>query len=109
MRAAVIRNQADSPVIDVTGWRDPEILQGWALVRLHRAALNRLDEMMLRSRVDLPGPSILGADGAGVVAGVGAGVRTPEIGAEVVISSSLFWGEAAEAPGSAYEILGSPT
>lgn len=109
MQAAVVSNRSAAPVLRVTEWRDPQIPDGWALVRLRRAALNRVDEMMLRARHDLPGPSILGADGAGVVVGLGAGASGPEVGAEVVISPSLHWGDSLDAPGAAYEILGSPT
>jgi zinc-binding alcohol dehydrogenase/oxidoreductase len=109
VRAAVVSNQPDSPGITVSDWPEPKIPPGWALVELRRAALNRHDEMSLRDPASLPGPSILGSDGAGVVAGMGEGVTGLRIGEEVVISPSLFWGSAPEAPGDRFEILGSPT
>lgn len=64
---------------------------GEVLVRLHAAALNRLD---LWVRAGWPGiqltyPHILGSDGAGVIAGLGASVSGPEIGTPVVINANL--------------------
>jgi NADPH:quinone reductase-like Zn-dependent oxidoreductase len=109
MRAAVISNEPASPGVTVRDWPEPTIPAGWALVELRRAALNRHDEMSLRDPASLPGPSVLGSDGAGVVAGVGEGVTGLHIGEEVVISPSLYWGSAPEAPGARFEILGTPT
>ena len=86
MRAAVIRNNPDLP-ITVGDWPQPQIPAGWALVELQRAALNRHDEMSLRDPASLPGPSILGSDGAGVVAALGSGATGLHIGEEVVTLS----------------------
>lgn len=109
MRAAVVSSDPTREALSVTDWPDPVPPDGWALVRLKRAALNRLDAMMLEDRAELPGPSILGSDGAGVVEGLGPGVRGIHLGDEVLISPSLFWGAQPHAPGERYEILGSPT
>ena len=109
MRAAVVSNQPGTPRITVSDWPRPDVPAGWVLVELKRAALNRNDEMSLRNPASLPGPSILGSDGAGVVAGVGEGVSGCHVGEEVVISPSLHWGSAPEAPGDEFEILGTPT
>lgn len=109
MRAAVVSNDPTRTALSVADWPDPTARHGWALVRLKRAALNRLDAMMLQDRAELPGPSIFGSDGAGVVAGVGVGVRRLQLDDEVLISPSLRWGAQQEAPGEHYEILGSPT
>ncbi|MGH3332767.1 MAG: zinc-binding dehydrogenase [Nocardioidaceae bacterium] len=109
MRAAVVSNDPTREALSVADWPDPTPPEGWVLVRLKRAALNRLDDMMLQDRAGLPGPSIFGSDGAGVVAGLGVGVREVQLGDEVLISPSLFWGAQLEAPGEQYEILGSPT
>ncbi len=64
------------------------------LVRLKAAALNRLD---LWVREGWPGlkleyPHIPGADGAGVVAALGDGVKTWSVGDRVVINSNLSCG-----------------
>jgi zinc-binding alcohol dehydrogenase/oxidoreductase len=109
MRAAVVNNDPARPVLSLTECPDPTVLPGWVLVELRRASLNRLDMMVIQDRTDLPGPGILGSDGAGVVAGLGSGVTGLDIGDEVVISPSLFWGEEPSVPGPAYEILGNPT
>lgn len=108
MRAAVTTNVLTDQPVRVTDWPDPTVPAGWALVRLRAAALNRLDRMLLDDRSSLPGPSILGSDGAGVVAAAGKGADV-EVGAEVVISPSLHWGTGVDAPHEDYEILGSPT
>jgi NADPH:quinone reductase-like Zn-dependent oxidoreductase len=67
---------------------------GQVLVRLHAAALNRLD---LWVRDGWPGikleyPHIPGADGAGEVAALGPGVEGWRVGERVVINSNLSCG-----------------
>lgn len=109
MRAALVSNDPFAPPLTVTEVPTPEPPRGWLRVRLHRAALNRLDAMMLSGRAELERPAIFGSDGAGVVDSLGPGVSGIKIGAEVVISPSLGWGPDDSAPGAAYEILGSPT
>lgn len=108
MRAAVTTTIPTDRPVRVTDWPDPALPPGWALVQLRAAALNRLDQMLLDNRSSLPGPSILGSDGAGTVTAIGEGADV-EIGTEVVISPSLYWGAGDHAPHEDYEILGSPT
>lgn len=108
MRAAVTTNIATDRPVRVIDWPDPILPAGWALVQLRAAALNRLDRIILDNRLSLPGPSILGSDGAGTVVAIGEGAGV-EVGAEVVISPSLYWGAEDHAPHDSYEILGSPT
>ena len=109
MRAAVVSNDPQSAPLGLADVPTPEPRQGWVRVRLHRAALNRLDAMMIGRRGDLERPAIFGSDGAGVVDAVGSGVVDVEVGAAVVLSPSLWWGSDPQAPGPDYEILGSPT
>ena len=109
MRAAVVSNDPQSTPLGLADVPTPEPRQGWVRVRLHRAALNRLDAMMIGQRVDLERPTIFGSDGAGVVDAVGGGVLDVEVGTAVVLSPSLWWGSDPQAPGPDYEILGSPT
>ncbi len=73
---------------------DPEPGPGEVRVRLRSAALNHLDLWVSRG---LPAPRrfphVAGADGAGVVDAIGAGVETVVVGDEVVIDPSLSCGE----------------
>jgi NADPH:quinone reductase-like Zn-dependent oxidoreductase len=50
---------------------DPEPRNGEALVELRAASLNHLDVWIRMGRPSVPKPRILGADGAGVIAGTG--------------------------------------
>lgn len=109
MRAAVVSNDTAATPVSVTDVPTPEPRPGWVRVRLHQAALNRLDAMMIATRVELDRPAIFGSDGAGIVDAVGGGVFGVDVGSEVVLSPSLWWGPDPQAPGSQYEILGSPT
>lgn len=109
MRAALVSNDPRSTPVEVTDVPTPDPAPGWVLVRLYRAALNRLDAMMIEDRAGLARPAIFGSDGAGVVDTVGPDVSTVALGAEVVLSPSLWWGTDVGAPGQHYEILGSPT
>src|ERR1019366_1336269 len=70
---------------------DPVPGAGEVLVRVEAAALNRLD---LFVRDGIPGvpvafPHVPGADGAGVVEALGAGVKNPAPGTRVVLQRSL--------------------
>jgi NADPH:quinone reductase-like Zn-dependent oxidoreductase len=67
---------------------------GDVLVRVHAAALNRLDLFVTDG---LPGveyrfPHIVGSDGAGIVDGVGAGVTTVRPGDRVMINPGIACG-----------------
>src|SRR5207253_3319484 len=53
-------------------------------------------------------PVVLGSDGAGSVSAIGDGVETVREGDEVVINPSLDWGDAEDAPGPDFRILGAP-
>jgi NADPH:quinone reductase-like Zn-dependent oxidoreductase len=109
VRAAVVSNEPAETPVRVAHVPTPDPRPGWVRVRLHRAALNRLDAMMVHTRLELDRPGVFGSDGAGVVDAVGGGVTGVEVGAEVVVSPSLWWGPDRQAPGPDYEILGSPT
>jgi NADPH:quinone reductase-like Zn-dependent oxidoreductase len=67
---------------------------GEAMVRIHSAALNRLDLLIANG---LPGvtlrfPHVVGSDGAGTVESVGAGVSVPRPGDRVMINPVLSCG-----------------
>ena len=116
MKAAVVNLDLSLPPVAVRTVDMPTLRPYWALVRVHHAALNRLDAMMLANRSDQPPGAVFGSDGAGVVVELGPAftpalpqVPGVAVGAEVVISPSLLWGADPAAPGERYEILGSPT
>ena len=109
MRAAIVSPDLSEPALRLARLPQPRPQAGWVRVRLHAAALNQLDHMMVQDRASLGRPSVLGSDGAGVVNAVGQGVTSVAPGDEVVISPSLFWGDDATHPGPDYEILGAPT
>jgi NADPH:quinone reductase-like Zn-dependent oxidoreductase len=112
MKAALVVADPSSCPVEVGDVPTPAPDPHWVVVRLRRAALNRLDAMLLESRDGQVAGAILGADGAGVIASVGsalAGDPRFSVGDAVVISPSLFWGPDEAGPGEDYEILGSPT
>lgn len=78
---------------------DPVAGPGEVLVELRRAALNRRDILVRRGVYPFPLPVVPGSDGAGV---------RRDTGEEVVILPSLHWGEAEDAPGADFQILGGP-
>ena len=85
---------------------DPEPGPGQAVVDIRFAALNHRDRWIM---LDPPAePVVLGSDAAGVVSAVGDGVTGVAPGDEVVIDAALDWGDAEEAPGPAFRILGRP-
>ena len=68
---------------------DPQPSAGEVLVRLRAASLNHLDLWLRQGLPSVPKPRILGADGAGVVEGVGSGVTGLEHGTPVVLNPGL--------------------
>jgi NADPH:quinone reductase-like Zn-dependent oxidoreductase len=68
---------------------DPEPGPGEVLVSLRAAALNHLDVWVRKGLPSVPKPRILGADGAGVVAALGAGVDGFAEGARVVLNPGI--------------------
>src|SRR5688572_30806860 len=100
MKAVLFRTHGGPEVLQYTNFPTPEPKPGEALVRLHAAALNRVDVLV---RNGWPGlklelPHINGADGAGEVVafdndGNEAGIRELEIGDHVVINANLGCGK----------------
>src|SRR5215475_13495390 len=68
---------------------DPEPGPGEVLVALRAASLNHLDIWVRKGLPSVPKPRILGADGAGVVAGLGEGTEGFAIGDRVVINPGI--------------------
>ena len=91
MKSILFHQHGDPSVLQYADFPTPEPKSGEVLIRLKAAALNRLDEWV---RVGWPGikldyPHIPGADGAGVVEAVGAGVTRFVAGDRVVIDGTL--------------------
>ncbi|HEX2489887.1 MAG TPA: zinc-binding dehydrogenase, partial [Blastocatellia bacterium] len=109
MKAIVLRELGAAENMKIEDAPDPQPGAGEAVVRLKAAALNHRDVFIwqgLYPNVKLP--AILGSDGAGVVAAVGAGVDQSLIGREVIVEPGLDWGPSDEAQGKNYRILGMP-
>jgi NADPH:quinone reductase-like Zn-dependent oxidoreductase len=68
---------------------DPSPGAGEVLIALEAASVNRLDIWLRRGLPSAPKPRILGADGAGVVVGLGEGVDRFSEGDRVVINPGL--------------------
>ena len=110
MKAAVVGTDPAASPLDVREVPDPQATRDMVVVRIKRAALNRLDAMMLANRTEEAPGTIFGSDGAGSVATLGPDVGSHlAVGDAVVISPSLYWGLDERIPGPDYEILGSPT
>jgi NADPH:quinone reductase-like Zn-dependent oxidoreductase len=93
MRAMVIHRHGGPEVLTPEGtWPKPQPAAGEILVRVEACALNYLD---IFAREGMPGentplPMITGGDIAGVVDGVGSGVRQVRVGDRVVLNPN--WG-----------------
>jgi zinc-binding alcohol dehydrogenase/oxidoreductase len=108
MRAARLTLAASEPRFEIQQLPDSEPAAGEVVVEVVAAALNRRDWWLWRAP-GTPVPVTLGSDGAGRVAGVGAGVRGLAPGDEVVIDPALGWGEDERAAADSFGILGSPS
>jgi zinc-binding alcohol dehydrogenase/oxidoreductase len=106
MRAAIVSPEASRPAVRVGQWPVPDLRPGTVLVKVMRAALNYNDELILRARSSLGGPSVPGSDASGLVAAAAADVRGHAEGDEVVILPSLNWGPDQDRPLPTFEILG---
>ena len=95
MKAVLFYQHGGPEVLEYTEFLTPQPQPGQVLIRLHAAALNRMDVMV---RNGWPGlklelPHINGADGAGEVAALGEGVTDFATGDHVVINANLGCGQ----------------
>jgi NADPH:quinone reductase-like Zn-dependent oxidoreductase len=109
VRAAILDPAPDATPLRVGDWPDPGLPPGWVIVRVERAALNHNDALWVDERHLLPGPSVIGSDAAGTVVAVADDVTTVEVGSDVLVLPSLWWGAADDAPGPDFQLLGHPT
>lgn len=94
MKAAAIAANGGIEQVSLHDLPAPNPGPGEVLIQVHAAALNHLDIWVRKGR---PGanptfPHILGSDAAGVVAALGEGVTSAQIGDEVVIDPGLSCG-----------------
>ncbi|MBV6393619.1 MAG: alcohol dehydrogenase [Anaerolineales bacterium] len=95
MKAVLFYKHGGPEVLEYADFPTPLPKPGEALVKLHAAALNRMDVFV---RNGWPGlklelPHINGADGAGEIVELGAGANGFNIGDRVVINANLGCGE----------------
>ncbi len=89
MKAVRIHEDGGPEVLVVEEVPDPEPAPGEVLIGLRAASLNHLDVWIRQGLPSVPKPRILGADGAGVVAALGAGVDRFAVGDRVLINPGL--------------------
>jgi NADPH:quinone reductase-like Zn-dependent oxidoreductase len=89
VKAVRIHEDGGPEVLRYEDVPDPTPAPGEALVALHAAGLNHLDVWVRKGLPSVPKPRILGADGAGTVAGLGEGVTGLAEGDRVVINPGI--------------------
>jgi NADPH:quinone reductase-like Zn-dependent oxidoreductase len=95
MRALYFEEHGEPSRLIVGERPKPEPGEGEVLVRLRAASLNHLDLFVLRGSPGIPVelPHVGGADGAGVIAEMGAGATGLKPGDEVVLNPGLSCGK----------------
>ena len=89
---AIVLEAADKPVI-LKEVEKPTLHPGEVLVKIHASALNRRDYWITVGKyAGIKYPTILGSDGAGVVAEAGSDAEKHLIGQEVIINPRLRLG-----------------
>jgi NADPH:quinone reductase-like Zn-dependent oxidoreductase len=89
VKAVRIHEDGGPDVLRYEDVPDPEPGPGEVLLELRAAGLNHLDVWVRKGLPSVPKPRILGADGAGVVAGLGDGVTGFAVGDRVVINPGI--------------------
>lgn len=105
---AIVLEAADKPLV-LKEVEKPALKPGEVLVRIKAAALNRRDYWITIGKyAGIKYPSILGSDGAGIVAEAGSDAEKEWIGREVIINPSHNWGDHPEFQSKDFKILGLP-
>src|ERR1700761_2072676 len=105
---AIVLEAANQPL----AYKDvekPALQPGEALVQVKAAALNRRDYWITVGKyAGIKYPTILGSDGAGIVAETGSEADKHWIGKEVIINPGYNWGEHDDYQSDDFKILGLP-
>ncbi|MDP9048931.1 MAG: zinc-binding dehydrogenase [Bacteroidota bacterium] len=105
---AIILEAADKPLV-LREVEKPALQPGEVLVKIKAAALNRRDYWItIGQYAGIKYPSILGSDGAGVVAEAGSNAEKDWVGREVIINPGHDWGTQSEYQSKSFKILGLP-
>jgi zinc-binding alcohol dehydrogenase/oxidoreductase len=105
---AIVLESAENPIV-YKEVDKPTLQPGEVLVQVKAAALNRRDYWITVGKYGgIKYPTILGSDGAGIVAEVGEGVDSGWIGKEVIINPSHDYGASNDFQGKDFKILGLP-
>lgn len=93
MRVVELRDRFGLEKLTLAERAEPEPGPGQVLLRMHAAALNARDLMMVRGQYNprQPLPLVPGSDGMGEVAALGAGVERVKVGARVAPIFSQGW------------------
>jgi NADPH:quinone reductase-like Zn-dependent oxidoreductase len=92
MKAAIFHEHGGPEVIRVADIPRPEPGPGQVRIRVRASSLNHLDLSVRRGMpFPVPMPHIGGADIAGTVDALGAGVEGVDVGTRVVVDPSLHW------------------
>src|SRR5215813_8932267 len=109
MKAVVLRELGGPENLRSEEIADPQPNANEVVVRLKAAAINHRDLFIRQGKyAGIKLPIILGSDGAGEIAEVGAEVDRALIGKAVVINPSLDWGNDERTQGPSFRILGLP-
>jgi zinc-binding alcohol dehydrogenase/oxidoreductase len=105
---AIVLESAENPIV-VKEVAKPVLQPGEVLVQVKAAALNRRDYWITIGKyAGIKYPTVLGADGSGIVTEVGDDADADWIGKEVVINPSNNWGDSPDYQGKDFKILGLP-
>lgn len=94
MKAATIHEHGGLECVRVEDIAEPQPAEHEVVLEVRAAALNHLDLWVLKGRPGLvvKTPHVLGSDAAGVIVGLGSGVRNVSAGDEVVLHPGLSCG-----------------
>jgi len=105
---AIVLEAADKPLV-YKEVEKPTLATGEVLIHIKAAALNRRDYWITIGKyAGIKYPTILGSDGAGIVAEVGSEQDKGWLNKEVIINPSNNYGQSDDYQGADFKILGLP-